>query len=226
MSSLKDVILSNIAASRANTFTSLPAIVTKVYNEGNSTVVDVNIAISRVGRMEDYGITKLTRVPLMWPKVNGCAIVMPIAVNDEVMLHFTMRDSGKWRYSDGKTPVLASTIVTQDVSDAYATPTTTTYATGAKIDPNAVIIDTGGTQIRITKDGNIELGKDASEQLVLGNTFMDLYNKMVDLVKTHTHPYVDTGRTPVPAAVTSPSAELASMVNMSASELSATNTTN
>ena len=222
MSSLKDVILSNIAASRANTFTSLPAIVTKVYNEGNSTVVDVNIAISRVGRMEDYGITKLTRVPLMWPKVNGCAIVMPIAVNDEVMLHFTMRDSGKWRYSDGKTPVLASTIVTQDVSDAYATPTTTTYATGAKIDPNAVIIDTGGTQIRITKDGNIELGKDASEQLVLGNTFMELYNAMVDLVKSHTHvvPQSPSGTQVAPA-----SPDLSNLAKMSTSELSATNTT-
>ena len=221
--SLKDVIIDNIAAARANIYTSIPAIVTKVYDEGNTTVVDANLAISRVGMMDDYGITTVTRVPLMFPKSGGCSVTLPIVVGNEVMLHFAMRDSGEWRYSGGKKPVLASSNAVQDVSDAYATPTTTTYSTGSKIDPDAVVIDSGETKIRILKNGNIELGGNASEQLVLGNKFMTLYNEMVSLVKSHTHV---VPQSPSGTQVAPESPDLAVLKSMTTSQLSSTNKTN
>lgn len=68
----------------------------------------------------------------------------------------------------------------------------------------------GGKKLYLASDTKVCLSKggesDPTEPFVLGTVFKQWAASVLDLVMSHTHPYVDT---PVGAAITSPSAELA-----------------
>lgn len=177
MSSFVEVVRSHIKESLSYLYTSLPATVTKVNKKGNSTVVNVAPMISR--RSSEGYIDKepvIEDVPVQWPQGGGFRITCPIEIGDTVLLHFSMRGAMEYKLSEGQEPTVGTRL--HDMHDAFAVPTKLTYSSGKEIDPDAMAMGSDTMEIRITKEGTIELGRDASEKLVLGDTFMALYNTL------------------------------------------------
>lgn len=90
------------------------------------------------------------------------------------------------------------------------------YIKGAQnvtIDGECNIKSTGGVHIN---SGTIDLGGGATEKLVLGNTFMTLFNSFVSTFNGHTHPDPQGGNTSAPNSSAS---------SMSATHLSQQNNT-
>ena len=174
-----EVINKQIQDTLSQLYTSMPAKVVAVKKKGNMTVVDVQPMLNM--RFKDGSVIQeppLGGVPIMWPNAGGCFITMPIEVGDEVMLHFSMRSSAEYKNSDGVEPQTAVSKRLHNMNDAYATPCTTTYGKGRDVDTEALEISSGAIEIKVKKDGTIELGKDAAEQLILGNKFLALYNTL------------------------------------------------
>ena len=177
-----EVINKQIQDTLSQLYTSMPAKVVAVKKKGNMTVVDVQPMLNM--RFKDGSVIQeppLGGVPVMWPNAGGCFITMPIEVGDEVMLHFSMRSSAEYKNSDGVEPQTAVSKRLHNMNDAYATPCTTTYGKGRDVDTEALEISSGAIEIKVKKGGTIELGKDAAEALILGTSFMDLFNN-------HIHP--------------------------------------
>lgn len=182
---LSEVLESNINAALRSTYTTLPGYVTAVKELDGSTVVDVQIGINRV--YESLRATKedvIEDIPIVWPSASGCYITMPIEVGDTVLLHFSMRCAIEWKNSLGnetQTPFLQRW---HSVNDAFATPSMLPYGSSPKVDSEGVKVASGTTEIRILKDGTIELGEGATERLIKGDTFL---SQLID----HSHGYLD-----------------------------------
>lgn len=127
----------------------------------------------------------LGNVPIQWPSGGGCFITMPIAEGDNVTLHFTMRALTEWRNSNGQEPQTATDSRLHSLSDVFAVPCLYPYQKGIEVDPDAVNISSGATEIRILKDGTIELGNGATEKLLKGDDFISKF-------LPHTHTYIDS----------------------------------
>lgn len=183
---LYEAIQSHIQEALEHLYTSLPAVITKVGKKGNSTVVNVQPLINRVSQ-EGYVDFEpiLEDVPVQWPHGGGFRITCPLEVGDNVMLHFTMRGAMEVKNSDGKKPVTSTHNRLHSLPDAFAVPTTLTYSSGKEIDSEALSVGSDSMEIRITKEGNIELGKDAAEHVMLGDAFITKF-------LAHTHTYVDS----------------------------------
>jgi hypothetical protein len=179
---LPDVIQSHINEALSQIYTSMPAKVVKVYLEKGSTVVDVQPMLNM--RFNDGAVIQeppLGGVIVKWPSAGGCYITCPIVVGDTVDLNFSMRAATEHKNSDGKEPQTANSKRLHNMNDAYATPCATVYEKGHEVDPEALVLSSKAIEIRITNEGIIELGKDAVESLVLGDTFLTLFNN-------HIHP--------------------------------------
>lgn len=179
MSSAYEMVQSHIKEALSYLYTSLPAVVTEVAVKGTSTVINAQPLISRVSQ-EGYVDNEpiLENVLVQWPEGGGFRITCPIEVGDTVMLHFTMRGAMEFKNSDGADPVVSAEKRLHSLPDAFAVPTKLTYSTGKEIDPDAMSMGSDTMEIRITKEGTIELGRDAAEKLVLGDTFLALYNAL------------------------------------------------
>lgn len=179
MSSMYETIQTHVKEALASLYTSLPAVVTKVAVKGTSTVVNVQPLISRVSQ-EGYVDKEpiLENVLIQWPEGGGFRLTCPIDVGDTVMLHFSMRGAMELKNSDATKPVVSAEKRLHSLPDAFAVPTKLTYSTGKEVDPDAMAIGSDSMEIRITKAGTIELGRDAVEKLVLGDTFLALYNAL------------------------------------------------
>lgn len=179
MSSAYEMVQSHIKEALSYLYTSLPAVVTAVEVKGNSTVVNAQPLISRVSQ-EGYVDNEpiLEGILVQWPEGGGFRITCPIEVGDTVMLHFTMRGAMELKNSDGAAPVVSAEKRLHSLPDAFAVPTKLTYSSGKEIDPDAMAMGSDTMEIRITKEGTIELGRGAVEKLVLGDTFLALYNAL------------------------------------------------
>lgn len=183
---LYETIQSHVQEALDYLYTSLPAVITKVGKKGNSTVVNAQPLINRVSQ-EGYADFEpiIEDVPVQWPQGGGFRITCPLEVGDNVMLHFTMRGAMEVKNSDGKKPVTSLNKRLHSLPDAFAVPTTLTYSSGKEIDSDALSVGSDSMEIRITKEGSIELGKDAAEHVMLGDAFITKF-------LAHTHTYVDS----------------------------------
>lgn len=177
MADLTDVIQSHINEMLQYMYTSLPAVVTKVHIKDKMTVVDVKPLINRISQ-EGYADQEaiLENIPVKWPRGGGFHLTCPIDVGDTVDLNFCMRAAGDFKQSDGTKPITPSNKRLHNLSDSFATPTALTYKQDSTVDSEALSLGSDSMEIRITKEGTIELGKGATESLVLGKTFLELYN--------------------------------------------------
>lgn len=183
---LYETIQSHVQEALDYLYTTLPAVITKVGKKGNSTVVNVQPLINRVSQEGYVDFEPIIEdVPVQWPQGGGFRITCPLEVGDNVMLHFTMRGAMEVKNSDGKKPVTSVNKRLHSLPDAFAVPTTLTYSSGKEIDSEALSVGSDSMEIRITKEGNIELGRDAAERVLLGDAFIAKY-------LTHTHTYIDS----------------------------------
>lgn len=195
MGSFYDAVQTHIQEALHYLYTCLPAKVVEVKKKGNATVVSVLPMINRrsqEGFVDNEPI--IENVPIQWPCGGGFRITCPIEVGDSVVLHFTMRSAMEYKNSDGAKPVTASNNRLHSLQDAFAVPSKLTYNDGEEIDPDALSLGSDSMEIRITKEGTIELGKDAAESVLLGDAFITKY-------LTHKHEYVDSvgpAATPTP----------------------------
>lgn len=178
MSSLYDAIHSNISKVIAQMYTTLPAKVEKVYTVDSSTVVDVQPLINITSPEGVVRENILQEVPIQWPSGGGFKFTCPLAVGDNVLLHFSMKAINEWKNSDGSTPTTVSRGRRFNKNDAFAVPSIFTFKTGSELDTEALTLGSEEMEIRITKEGTIELGRGATEKLVLGDTFLALYNSL------------------------------------------------
>jgi len=182
MSSLSDVIDSHIKATLNNMYTTIPAVVEKVYTVEKSTILDVLPLVNKVSSEGNVDMENiLQEVPVVWPSGGGFRIEAPIEKGDNVLLHFAMKSVVGWKNSDGKKPVTPTNLRKFNKNDAFAVPCIYPFGNGSEIDTEALKMGSDEMVIRITKQGTIELGEGATEALVLGTTFLDLFNQ-------HTHP--------------------------------------
>ena len=185
--SLSDVIQSHLTTLREDMFTSLPATIVRVNEVNGSTVADVQLAIrykTRQGVIYEEDV--LLDVPIMFPSVKDCYITFPVEVGDEVMVTFAMRDCGEW-LSSGDERSTPYSYRTHNISDAFATPTVMKQGKAPKAEKDCVVIKSKDSVITLKKDGNIEIGEGASQALILGNKFMEEFDKLKELLETHTH---------------------------------------
>lgn len=210
MFTLADVIQSHLKEKLDSLYTVLPGYVEAVkVVDGGGTVVDVQTGVNfldRAGNAQKNAVIK--DVPLVWPSSGGCYITTPIEIGDTVLIHFAMRNSAEWKNSGGDSPITPFLQRQHSVNDAFATPSMLPYGKAPKVDSEAVKIASTGTEIRILKDGTIELGEGATEAIIKGNAFKTYFDSLVQSVMAHTHTFVQA---PAGTGVTDPSPDLVSL---------------
>lgn len=189
MFTLSDVVESHIRKFLTNLYTCLPGFVVAVKELNGSTVVDVQTGVNRVtedGRAEMDAV--LEEVPIVWPSSGGCYITTPIEVGDTVLIYFGMRSTSEWKNSAGNEPQTPFLTLSHNVNDAFAMPSMLPYGKAPIVDSEAVKIASTGTEIRILKDGTIELGEGATEAIIKGNAFKTWIDAEFNKILAHTHP--------------------------------------
>lgn len=187
MASFSEAVNSHIKSALKDLYTTMPGIVEKVYVVDGVTVIDVQPALHWVSPdNRTFKEQVLKEVIVQWPSAGGCYITFPIEKGDSVMLHFAMKDCVDWKTGDGSAPVAPRTKRLHSVNDVFATPQVSTYRGGYEIDSEGVCIGSENVEVRILKDGTIELGKGATERLVKGDSFLSQF-------LSHTHTYSNAG---------------------------------
>ncbi len=197
-----DVINSHIKANNQALYTVLPGKVVAVKVKDGSTVVDVQPLVNKRyedGRVETENV--LGGLPVVWPQGGGAYITFPLEVGDGVAIHFSMRNLMEWKGSDGsgiQTPVRGCL---HSLNNAFVVPGLLPYSQGVEIDPDAARISSGATEIRVLKDGTIELGEGATDALLKGTAFKALFDSLLAALLTHTHPVSGSTAEASPALV-------------------------
>jgi len=200
--SLSDVIQSHINATVDNLYTTMPGKITKIWKKGSSTVVDVKPLLNNRARdgqvIEEDGLSGL---PVVWPQGGNSYITFPLEVGDNVAIHFSMRNMMEWKNGDGVKPVTPVRRSLHSLNNAFVVPGLLPYSQGREIDSEAVRIASDATEIRILKDGTIELGEGATEAVLKGTAFKALFDTLLGALLNHTHPVSGNTAGPNPALV-------------------------
>jgi hypothetical protein len=187
--SLSDVIQSHINATVDNLYTTMPGKITKIWKKGSSTVVDVKPLLNNRARdgqvIEEDGLSGL---PVIWPQGGNSYITFPLEVGDNVAIHFSMRNMMEWKNGDGVKPVTPVRRSLHSLNNAFVVPGLLPYSQGVEIDSEAVRIASDKTEIRILKDGTIELGEGATEAILKGDAFKTYLDQIITALISHTHP--------------------------------------
>lgn len=137
-------------------------------------------------------------VPIVFPRTSDFALQFPIKKDDYVLILFSSRPIGNWLLS-GKDS-LPESVQKHSLNDAIAIPGLFPFTGNQIIDTPSedVAIKFKGQEIRITKNGDINVGKSSLKALV-NDTFMEIFN-------THTHDYIPAlapAAVPVPTSTAS-----------------------
>lgn len=102
--SMEEVVRAVVSAMRAETFTSLPVIVTKKSEDGH--VISVKAAVKIPQRQDDNTVTyvelpEFTEIPINWSGGGGHTHTFPTEVGDEGWIDFSTRGHGFWRTQGG-----------------------------------------------------------------------------------------------------------------------------
>ncbi len=186
MADLFDVIQSHVTEAMKDVYTSMPAKVVKVYEVEGTTVVDVQPLINRIDTANYVDQEPvLQKVPLVWPSGGGFRFITPIKIGDNVLLHFSMKNIVNWKNSSGDAPTTPLDKRQHSLNDSFAVPCIYPTKKGFTAPTDALSIGSDDVEIRITKDGVIELGKGATERILKGDEFLAAF-------LSHTHTYVDS----------------------------------
>ena len=220
---LANLILSHIKSNQRDMYTTLPGRVIGLRKTQSSTTVDVQIMVNKVDAANTAEEEpELYEVPLQYPSSSGCFITLPIDVGDLVTLHFSMRALGTYMNGDGITPKTPSNRRLHNQGDVFATAPVLPYQSGREIDSEALVASSGATEIRILKDGTIELGEGATERIIKGDAFLSKF-------LAHTHTYSDAGSptltSPVSTVVSAPDSGVPATLELWEATLSEVNKT-
>lgn len=189
MADLFDVIQSHVTEAMKDVYTSMPAKVVKVYEVEGTTVVDVQPLINRIDTANYVDQEPvLQKVPLVWPSGGGFRFITPINIGDNVLLHFSMKNIVNWKNSGGDAPTTPLDKRQHSLNDSFAVPCVYPTKKGFTAPTDALSIGSDDVEIRITKDGVIELGKGATEAILKGDAFKAYLDGELNKIKTHTHP--------------------------------------
>lgn len=189
MSIAEEFVNSHIDLAIQNLFTELPGYITAIKKKENSTVVNVQLAVTSVDNTNTtHKYPELEDLIVQWPESGGCYFSTPLSLGDPVTVHFYMTNVLNWKNSDGSTVVNPARKRSHSINDAYVTVGGLPYRVGRENDPEASVMASDKVEIRVKKDGTIELGKDSVERLILGDTFRETFAKLLTPLLTHTHP--------------------------------------
>lgn len=120
--SLQDILGSSFANQMSNIYTSIPCTVLAVYDNGNSSKVDVQPLINTLYRDEtDEQHPPILAVPLIFPCSSTSAFTFPVNVGDGVVCLFSQRGLDNFKQGSG-TPTKPTDYRKFDKRDAMAIP--------------------------------------------------------------------------------------------------------
>ena len=105
----------------------------------------------------------------------------------------------EWKNSDGTEPQTPVRGTLHSLNNAYVIPGLQPFSEGVEIDPDAARISSGATEIRVLRDGTIELGEGATEALLKGTAFKALFDVLLAALLNHSHPVSGNSAGPSPA---------------------------
>lgn len=167
--------------------TTVPGTVVSYDAARNRAVVRASLP-KRLADGEELPAPLVYEVPVVWPAYSGGAVfTFPIAAGDGVLLHFSQRSLEGWLSGKAEAP---DDPRRHDITDAIAVPGL--RASGAPIDPTAVVLSMGGAVVRIEPGGIVRIT--ATTLFVEGNVMVtgDVLAGTVSL-KTHVHTGVQAG---------------------------------
>ncbi len=160
MISISDGIISHIKANARNTYTAIPAIITDVSRLESHNQVSVQPAIQTIlSNGTTFELPIIPEVPVQWPAGGGAVITFPIAVDDDVLLIFSMKSIAEWGASSGGT-VEPFDQRMHNLSDAYVIPSIFRDTNNPIPSPDDFVIKFNDSEITIQKDGTILLDRD------------------------------------------------------------------
>lgn len=185
--SISELLKFKLQAMQRRMFTSLPGKVLRVKSDKACTTVDVKPLINLLTE-DGYAQEEqaLTDVPVKFPSGGGACLKIPIKEGDLVEIRFYCRFPGAYRNSDGSEAVTPEFELLQSVNNAYVVPGEATYLTGYQSEDDKVSLGYDGVVVSISEDGEINLGGEGVERLILGDSFTDGF-------LSHSH---DTGAGP------------------------------
>lgn len=165
---------------------SLPGYVTSVRTKGSSRIVDVKplLRVTQIdGAQAEYDI--IQGVLLLTPGTAQSSIIMPVAVNDLVLLIFSEKALENWNQS--RQPADGIYGRQFDLSDAFAIPMNFgTMNTTENSNNSDMIIKHAGQTITIKNNGDISIGSTGLLKLVT-SAFKDIFNNHVHLPGTYSN---------------------------------------
>lgn len=187
-------ILNDLFERKSRTlWTALPGIVTEYNIDENRATVKPLLKDTPVdGEPEE--MPEIPDVPVVWPRVGLAVIYMPMRPGDKVAIFFSTRPLDKWESGDGNDPVDPQDPRHHALSDAFIIPGL--YPFGDPIpeprdpaDVRIILYDSSGAprsqfylggdtgDIVMIPENHNKLGAaGASEQAVLGNALLTLFN--------------------------------------------------
>lgn len=196
----QEAIESALDGRQARMWTCLPGIV--VSRTGNN--VSVQPAIQQTiqdkqGNKTNTNLPQLINVPLVMPGGGGFAITLPVAVGDEVLVHFASRCIDGWWQGGGVQPPMEHRM--HDLSDGFATPAPMSNpkavanisSTSAQIrssDGTVFIEIAAGGKVNITCPGGAAI---TGNLTVTGDITAGFGGADSVTLQNHTHKAVQTG---------------------------------
>lgn len=188
--SLETAIQTGIDSSLKDLHTCLPGEVIS-FNPAEQTA-DIQPSIKRLLNGKLVNLPVLKAVPIRYQRSSDFSITFPLVVGDHVLLIFCERSIDTWLEQGGiKGP---DDIRRHSLSDAFALPMM--YGQPDKITDfdadNLEIKSSGGTSVKLTPSGNIELN--GNSDFVTAFTDMKVaFDQLVSDFNLHTHGGVQSG---------------------------------
>ncbi len=155
---LSDALATLQEAMATSVRVALPGRVTAYNSTTHLAEVQPLLQQRRVGEAQPRNLPVLTRVPVVHPRTEAAAVLMPVAEGDLVTLLFSDRALDRWKAGDGSITVEPESGRKHDLADCWAIPGG--YPQGkplAPINPGALEIRlTDGVKVAIT-NGTVEL---------------------------------------------------------------------
>lgn len=166
--------------------TAMPGCVTKVSTKGSSRIVDVKPLLRATqvdGSQAEYDI--IQGVLLLTPGTTKSSVIMPINVNDLVLLVFSEKALENWALSTQPANGIYGRQF--DLSDAFAIPMNFgAMNTGENANNADMIIKHNGQTVTIKNNGDIAIGGTGLLKLVT-SAFESLFNSHVHLPGTYSN---------------------------------------
>lgn len=188
--SIKRLIKSHIENLQTQIYTQLPAIITDVSQYESSNIISVTPTINILhsdGQVNEC--PEIFNVPVVQPSGGGGLLSFPLAVGDNVLLEFSMRNIEEWLEGSGEA-VTEPTRRLHDISDAVAIVGMHTKNNHLSPDPNDVVLKFKDNKITLKNDGNVEVITKA--KFSVNNDAEELINVLSEAIEAIANTTVNT----------------------------------